>query len=269
MRTRAQEYFTMMIIHTLPAFNDNYLWLFHEQGSNDAYVVDPGDPAVVTAALKRHSLKLNGILITHHHADHTGGVESLVQDWQVPVYGPNSPHIPQVSHFFGDGETLTLSDSLALQAISVPGHTLDHIAWFTESDGQARLFCGDTLFAGGCGRMFEGDPAQMHHSLSKLGQLPGNTLVYCAHEYTLANLAFALAVEPENKALQTRWVDAQAIRKRAEPTVPTSIAVELETNPFLRCSEPTVKLAAEHESGQTLSSAWQVFGAVRQWKDSF
>jgi len=263
--------FFMIKVHTLPAFTDNYLWLFHSEGSSDAYVVDPGDGGLVLEALEKLSLNLAGILITHHHADHTGGIAQLLDFKAVPVYGPNSTNIPLVSHPFKHGETLKLSAELTFEVLEVPGHTLDHIAWFCPAHGsqQPLLFCGDTLFAGGCGRLFEGSAAQMHHSLSLLAELPENTAIHCAHEYTLANLAFAQAVEPNNRSLKQRVIDAQALRDKGLPTVPSTMALELETNPFMRCHTESVKNSLEIKLGRAINTADELLGAVRTWKDSF
>jgi len=263
--------FFMIKVHTLPAFSDNYLWLFHSEGSSDAYVVDPGDGTVVQEALEALSLNLAGILITHHHADHTGGIAQLLNNKAVPVYGPDSANIPLVSHPFKHGEILKLSPELFFEVIEVPGHTLDHIAWFCPANGAQRplLFCGDTLFAGGCGRLFEGSAAQMHQSLALLAKLPENTAVHCAHEYTLANLAFAQAVEPNNRSLNQRVIDAQALRDEGLPTVPSTIGLELETNPFMRCNTKSVKKSLETKLGRAINTAHELLGAVRTWKDSF
>jgi len=261
----------MIKVHTLPAFHDNYLWLFHLEDSKKAYVVDPGDAKVVLEALESLSLDLAGIMLTHHHPDHTGGVEELLRFRSVPVFGPNSSHIPWVSHPFTDNGTLSLAPDLVFRAIEVPGHTLDHIAWYREAttQDQAVLFCGDTLFAGGCGRLFEGTAQQMHHSLSKLAALPRNTAVYCAHEYTLANLAFASEVEPGNKRLEERVNTSRALREAGTPTVPSTIGLELETNPFMRCHASDVKRAADKRAKQPLDSEDKVLACIREWKDSF
>jgi hydroxyacylglutathione hydrolase len=253
----------------IPAFRDNYLWLFHRPGDSRAYVVDPGDARPVAAALAEHGLSLAGILITHHHPDHIGGIDALLRQWPVPVYGPAGGTVPQVTQPVGDEVWLTLDNQLTFRVMAVPGHTLDHIAYYCEQTEGPVLFCGDTLFAGGCGRLFEGTAAQMYASLTTLRRLPNTTRVYCAHEYTLANLAFARAVESDNRALSDRIKNEQAKRERGEPTVPSTIGLEKTTNPFLRCDHDSVKQAAEAHSGQTLHAPEQVLAAVRQWKDSF
>jgi len=251
----------------VPAFKDNYLWLVHD--GVDACVVDPGDAAPILAALERLGLRLAAILLTHHHADHTGGVPALLAHAAVPVFGPRNDGIAAVSTPLGQDDTLRVPGiGLDLRVIEVPGHTLGHIAYV--SDTFHWLFCGDTLFAGGCGRIFEGTPLQMATSLAKLAALPNDTLVYCAHEYTLSNLRFAHAVEGASAALQARIVDANALREAGEPTVPSTIALEKATNPFLRYTEPAIvdSLVAAgklHQGDTPLAS----FTALREWKNSF
>jgi hydroxyacylglutathione hydrolase len=254
---------------TVPAFRDNYLWLFHRADDQRAYVVDPGDAEPVEKALAEHGLSLAGILITHHHPDHTGGIDQLLSRWQVPVYGPAGGSVPQVSEALADGDSVALEIGLSFTVLTVPGHTLDHIAYFCDHTEAPLVFCGDTLFAGGCGRLFEGTATQMYESLQKLRQLPDNTRVYCAHEYTLANLAFARAVESQNGELAARIKSEQAKRERQEPTVPSTIGLEKSTNPFLRCDRESVRKAAETHSGRALTSAEEVLAAVRMWKDNF
>ncbi len=259
----------MLQVYPVAAFHDNYLWLFHRDGERRAYIVDPGDAAPVERALAARDLELAGILITHHHPDHTGGIDRLLDLYPVPVYGPDSDGIPQITHRLRQDDQLSLGERLQFRVIEVPGHTLDHIAYFHAGPEAPLLFCGDTLFAGGCGRLFEGSAAQMFGSLGKLARLPGDTRVYCAHEYTLANLEFALAVEPENTQLQRRLLAEQAKRRDNRPTVPSTIALELATNPFLRSHEPAVIAAAAAHAGSALHEPAQVLGAVRAWKDSF
>ncbi len=259
----------MIEVYPIPAFQDNYLWLFHQRDSNRAYVVDPGDAAPVEATLKARDLQLAGILITHHHYDHIGGIEQLLNHHRVPVYGPHSNNIPAITHPLREGERIELDAGMCFRILEIPGHTLDHIAYFSQAGDQSLLFCGDTLFAGGCGRLFEGTAAQMHRSLAKLAALPADTAIYCAHEYTLANLAFAQAVESDNAALNERIARDTATRKRGDPTVPSTLGLELATNPFLRCSHESVKSAAEEQAGGPLASPEEVLAAVRQWKDNF
>ncbi|MGH8808082.1 MAG: hydroxyacylglutathione hydrolase [Noviherbaspirillum sp.] len=256
----------MLSVLTVPAFQDNYLWLVHD--GKRAAVVDPGDAAPILAALEEHRLSLSAILLTHHHADHVGGVPALLQRFDVPVYGPRREAIPQITHSLGEGDTVTLPElGLKLSVLDVPGHTRGHIAYFALE--QLWLFCGDTLFAGGCGRLFEGTPEQMVASLGKLAALPDATKVYCAHEYTLSNLRFAQEVEPDNADLQLRVQNEQAKRDRGLPTVPSTIGVEKSTNPFLRYREPRIAdrlIAAGHLSAKEPIA---VFAALRQWKNSF
>ena len=251
----------MLTILPVPILKDNYVWLGHDGAQ--AFVVDPGDAEPVEAALAALGLNLATILLTHHHADHTGGVATLAERWACPVYGPDS--IALVTRPLHDGDALVLDDfGLRFTILAVPGHTLDHIAYF--ADGI--LFCGDTLFACGCGRLFEGTAEQMQASLARLAGLPDDTRVYCTHEYTLSNQRFALAVEPDNAALAAREAADAATRLRGAPTLPSTIALERATNPFLRWAQPTVAAsAAKH--GATNGSPAQVFGAIRRWKDIF
>lgn len=257
-------------IHTIPAFNDNYLWLLGDQSSGKALVVDPGDSAPVHAALTRLGLTLTDILVTHHHPDHIGGVEALAAEYGCVVHGPRSDRIPQITHPVSEGDTLRLL-GLTFEVLDVPGHTLDHIAYFCPggSDQQPWLFCGDTLFAAGCGRLFEGTAEQMHQSLGKLAALPATTRVFCAHEYTLSNLRFAVAVEPDNHTLQTRQSHVQRLREQNIPSVPFTLAEELETNPFLRSHVAAVAESASRQNEKRLHSDVEVFAALRAWKDHF
>ena len=255
-----------MKLIALPAFSDNYIWMLHD--GRHAVVVDPGESAPVINALDSHKLQLAAILVTHHHADHVGGVDELRSRLQGPVYGPRRERIPQPYVALDDGDTLDVL-GLRFKVIDVPGHTSGHIAFFTEDGGaEPMLFCGDTLFSGGCGRLFEGTPAQMHHSLSRLASLPGPTRVCCGHEYTLSNLKFARAVEPKNHDLADYNVWCEAQRAINEPTLPSSIATERLVNPFLRCAEPGVALVAQTR-GATSTDPVAVLAALRQWKNEF
>jgi hydroxyacylglutathione hydrolase len=254
---------------TVPAFKDNYLWLIHD-GMNAA-VVDPGDAAPIMASLEEHGLTLTAILLTHHHADHIGGVPALLDRFDVPVFGPRNDGIDALTHPLSEGDRVTVPGlGLELAVLDVPGHTLGHIAYVRTTPGLHWLFCGDTLFAGGCGRLFEGSPSQMAASLEKLAALPEDTEVYCAHEYTLSNLRFALAVEPGNEALQLRMRDESAKRAADLPTVPSSIGLERRTNPFLRYREPAVA-ASLVAAGKLNKGAAPVdaFAALRAWKNVF
>ena len=255
-----------MNLVALPAFTDNYIWMLHD--GHQAIVVDPGESAPVQAALDAHRLTLAGILVTHHHADHVGGVAALRPRLTGPVFGPAQEPMPQPCVPLNDGASI---DVLGLRAevIAVPGHTAGHIAFMLQPPGQAPiLFCGDTLFSGGCGRLFEGTPAQMHSSLGRLAALPGETRVCCAHEYTESNLRFASVVEPANAELAAYTVHCQALRADGLPTLPSSIALELAINPFLRCDRQDV-IAAARAHGAANDGGPAVLGALRDWKNNF
>ncbi|WP_426210629.1 hydroxyacylglutathione hydrolase [Massilia sp. TWP1-3-3] len=253
----------------VPAFQNNYLWLVHD--GVHAAVVDPGDAAPILAALAAHHLTLTAILLTHHHADHIGGVPALLATADVPVFGPRGDGIAAVTVPLGEGDCIDVPGlDLALRVFDVPGHTLGHIAYLRRTPAQPWLFCGDTLFAGGCGRLFEGTPAQLHDSLTRLAALPDDTLVYCAHEYTLANLAFAHAVEPGNTAIGARIEAENAKRARGLPTIPSTIGLEKATNPFLRATQSAI--ASELvDAGKLAPGAAPpaVFAALREWKNTF
>lgn len=251
-------------VTAIPAFADNYIWLLSTGGSKCA-VVDPGDAQAVLNMLRRQGLELDSILLTHHHADHTGGVERLVEETGASVYGPVDPRIGGQTRSFSEGETLELPAlGLEFGVIEVPGHTSSHIAFY----GQGCLFCGDTLFSVGCGRLFEGTPQQMQESLDKLAALPPGTRVFCAHEYTLSNCDFALQVEPENTALRQRASEVEASRAAGRITLPSTLGLELAVNPFLRTREPAVVAAARARNPQALPGA-STLAEIRSWKDSF
>ena len=248
----------------IPAFNDNYIWCM--QRKDLAVVVDPGDAKPVIKYCDANGLKLSAIIITHHHWDHTGGIADLLDyAGDIPVYGPNN-QIKNIQHRLGDGDTVHI-DALdtTFSVMTVPGHTLDHIAYYAEFG----LFCGDTLFSGGCGRLFEGTPAQMHNSPSKLMALPAETPVYCTHEYTMANLQFALAVEPNNQDLIDYRQWAQGQRDNDKPTLPSSLGRERQINPYVRVDQPDVIAAAANRSGHAGSSPEDVLATIRAWKDTF
>lgn len=255
-----------MYLIPVSAFADNYLWLLHD--GKRALVVDPGDAEPVLQALKTSRLQLESILVTHHHADHTGGVDELRQATGAKVYGPATERIPAPFESLRDGDSVR-SLGLDFQVLDVPGHTAGHIAFYTpDMDGRPLLFCGDTLFSGGCGRLFEGTPAQMLASLDKLAALPGATRVCCAHEYTLGNLRFALAVEPDNAMLKAYELHCQQLRKQGQPTLPSSIGQEVLINPFLRTRQAAV-MAAVHGFDASTHDDATVFAALRQWKNQF
>lgn len=257
----------MLNVEPIPAFDDNYIWLLSRAGHDGAFVVDPGDAAPVEQALSARGFALAGILITHHHFDHTGGIATLRERYGARVYGPDNSAIEGIDQVLRDGEHIDILDT-RFDVITIPGHTLDHIAYIHRGE-QPMTFCGDTLFAGGCGRVFEGTPEMMHQSLQRLAALPTETQVFCAHEYTLGNLAFAAAVEPNNPALQDRIASAQASRERGEPTVPSELSLELATNPFLRCAETSVAAGLAAQGMPAGERPVDVFAAVRGWKDNF
>jgi hydroxyacylglutathione hydrolase len=262
------ETFSMRVLNvlTVPAFNDNYLWLVHDGVS--AVAVDPGDAAPIKAALKANNLSLVAILTTHHHSDHVGGVATLLQSYDVPVYGPAHDPIPTVTKPLVENDIVTIPElDWQLSVLEVPGHTLGHIAYVAKKENW--LFCGDTLFAGGCGRMFEGTPPQMLASLDKLAALPDNTKVYCAHEYTVSNLRFALAAEPDNQALIARLKAEQAKRDQDVPTIPSNIGLEKSTNPFLRVRQPAIAQQLMTEKRVQSADPVAVFAALREWKNNF
>jgi hydroxyacylglutathione hydrolase len=254
----------MLQIEAIPAFADNYIWLLRRGAA--AAVVDPGDAEPVIEVLAAGGLALEAVLLTHHHADHVGGVADLVARHPAPVFGPAAEGIPTVDRGLCDGQVVSLAAlELELRAVAVPGHTAGHLAYL--SAGCALV--GDTLFAGGCGRVFEGSPEEMHRSLGRLAALPAATKIYCAHEYTVANLRFAREVEPANARLAARLSEALAVRAEGRPTLPSKLADELATNPFLRCGEAAVVAAAEDRAGRRLGSAAEVFAVVRGCKDGW
>ncbi len=254
----------------VPAFTDNYLWTLVRGG--DAVVVDPGDAAPVENALADRGLRLVAILITHHHPDHIGGLKALLAKHQVPVYGPRRENatIRQLTVELVDGNQVDLLGR-RFEVIEVPGHTLGHIAYYSAADDLEGpiLLCGDTLFSAGCGRLFEGTPAQMHASLSRLAALPPATQIYCTHEYTMSNLAFAQAVEPRNAALLDHVARVRKLRSQNIPSLPSSIELELRINPFLRSDQPSVREAATTRAGHEPVDDVETFATLRAWKDVF
>ena len=258
-----QETSASMQITPLPAFSDNYLWLIH--AGRHALIVDPGDAGVVEQALETNDFQLDGILLTHHHADHTDGAIALQRHWGCPVYAPESNHpVYQALHTIRvkDGDNIQFPGlpALSCQVMSLPGHTLDHIAFYIN---HRHLFSGDVIFGAGCGRLFEGSPLQMYTSLQKIAALPAETLIYPAHEYTAHNIAFALTIEPDNNALQQRAADTAMLRHQQHPTLPTTLSLEKATNPFLRCDILSEQPAFHH---------WQaldIFTEVRTQRNTF
>ncbi|PVE42466.1 hydroxyacylglutathione hydrolase [Limnohabitans planktonicus] len=256
-----------MKLIALPAFSDNYIWLLHDD--HHALVVDPGESAPVRQWLQQHPhVQLDLILVTHHHADHTGGVADLVMDTQARVLTPAMEPIPLPSTSVKEGDLVNWH-GLNLKVLDVPGHTAGHVAFWGQPAGQDPvLFCGDTLFSGGCGRLFEGTPAQMLDSLDRLAALPGNTRVCCAHEYTLSNLKFALAVDPGNTALQAYAKACHALRDQGLPTLPVALSNEQAINPFLRSRSPSVAAAVKNRDAKALDDI-ATFAALRAWKNEF
>lgn len=256
----------MLKVTEVRAFADNYIWLIHApHDSQQVVAVDPGEAAPVTRVLADRGLKLAGILMTHHHADHVGGVSELLRSHAVPTFGPATEKVPGEPTRLREGDAAAFASlGLDFRVLDVPGHTAGHIAYV----GHDAVFCGDTLFSGGCGRLFEGTPEQMAASLAKLAALPEETQVYCAHEYTVANLKFGLAVEPDNAEAASHLGHCEDLRSRDEATVPSNIRRERNVNPFLRCHRHTVKQAAERRAGRGLNPT-EVFTVIRQWKDGF
>ena len=254
----------------VPAFEDNYIWVVSD--GHHAVVVDPGEAAPVRAYLAKRGWRLSAILLTHHHQDHVGGVADLLNGQDVPVYGPAGEAIERVTQRLKNGDRVTIAaPALELSVLDVPGHTSGHIAYFQAADpgGTPHVFCGDTLFACGCGRLFEGTPQQMLASLDSLAALPGETQVHCAHEYTLSNIRFALACEPGNADLQA-WRDRAAdLRARNLPTLPTTIAHERAVNPFLRAGNPAVQAALQEQLHEKVSDRLAAFTLMREWKNRF
>ncbi|MGC3874335.1 hydroxyacylglutathione hydrolase [Halomonas sp. GXIMD04776] len=255
----------MLSVIPIPAFNDNYIWLLRQDSTTDVAVVDPGDAKPVMKYLERENLNLSTILITHHHHDHTGGLPELTKRYSPRVIGPHNPDIKEVQERVGDGDDFRVLGR-RFEVMAVPGHTLDHIAFFA-SGTPSLLFCGDTLFCGGCGRLFEGSPEQMHASLSRLTALPEDTLVFAAHEYTLANLRFAQAAEPDNKVRDRLMNECQRARDLDRPTLPSTIGRERQINPFLRVDNEQLR-STVGTHGAT-DSTESTFATLRTWKDNF
>jgi hydroxyacylglutathione hydrolase len=263
----------MIQVIPVPALRDNYIWLIRPPGNQSsnpaepasagAVIVDPGDAAPVLAALAQHRLRPLAVLITHRHPDHVAGVPELRRRYALPVYGPAGIE-PAPDHFLYEGDTVTLDGGLDLHVLEIPGHTREHIAYH----GHGLLFCGDTLFAGGCGRLLGGTAPQLYASLQRLAALPDETRIYCGHEYTLVNLRFAARIEPENARLAARLDETMRLRERGMAAVPSTLAEEKATNPFLRCHVAAVKRAAERFCDRPLNTDLEVFAMIRAWKDT-
>ncbi len=252
----------MTKILPIRAFKDNYIWLLIDK---TVWVVDPGDALPVKQFLLQNQLQLGGILVTHHHADHTGGIAGLVMEWpDIPVYGGVMSQVPQVTHFLQEGDEVRCGEQL-FSVLNIPGHTLDHIAFYNEE----MVFCGDTLFSAGCGRVFEGTYPQMYHSLMKLKRLDSATKMYCGHEYTLQNLRFAEQVEPNNTAIHEKILSVTQGLAEGKPSLPSTLADEKKMNPFLRCDELVIKEGVEKHVKHPLATPEEVFQALREWKNQF
>lgn len=252
-----------MRVHAIKAFDDNYIWAIQTHNADNVIIVDPGDAQPVQRWLEENNKHIDAIFITHHHYDHTGGVAELVEQTDCPVFGPHNTEIETITQPLGDGDTVARG-GVEWRIYETPGHTLDHISFYTPGF----LFCGDTLFSGGCGRMFEGTPEQFTQSLLTLRQLPGDTRVFCAHEYTEANLQFAQKVEPTNAVLKSYAEKVSLLRKNDQITLPSTLQLELAINPFLRFDQPTVIQAANDHAGSVKSTPEMVFYTIRQWKDT-
>lgn len=255
----------MINITPIRALQDNYIWAIHSPENCNITIVDPGDAAPVISYLSNNNLSLGSILITHHHADHTAGIVPLTTQFpKIPVYGPKHEDIHGVTHPLQEGDKISiLNGALSLSILDIPGHTRGHIAYYSNEF----VFCGDTLFSCGCGKIFEGTPHQMFASLNKLKSLPEHTLVYCAHEYTLANIAFAKQVDPSNGDLESRYQEALIAQQQGIPSLPSRLKTELKTNPFLRCDAPAIKHAVSEKFRLTPPTEVEIFAHLREWKN--
>lgn len=257
---------THFTVHFVPIFADNYVWLLKAADSQSVIVVDPGDAKPVLDYIAEHKLTPVALLITHHHYDHVDGIQPFLQQYDVPVFGPEKEHIPAMTHPLSAIETLEVHpDFPAFRVLEVPGHTKGHIAYLIEDC----LFCGDTLFSAGCGRLLGGTATQLLSSLEAISQLPLATKIYCTHEYTGANLRFAKAIEPNNADIVQRQQDVFQLRQSNQPSLPSHLALELKTNPFLRCHQRSVIQRVEQYTAQRLGNSLAVFTALREWKDQF
>ena len=259
----------LMVITAIPAFRDNYIWALRipELHPRAVVLVDPGEPGAILSWLASEDAEPAAVLITHHHDDHAGALSALCARWpKLVVHGPRHPQLPQVTHPVGEGDQVYVPAlDVRFDVLATPGHTLSHLCYL----GHGCLFSGDTLFSCGCGRLFEGSPAQMHASLERLARLPDSTLLYCAHEYTLPNIGFAREVDPDNADLTAYYVACRQRRKAGQPTLPSNLGIERACNPFLRCHLPAIQDAISQQIGQPMPNAASAFAALRAWKDVY
>lgn len=254
----------MSPILPIKALQDNYIWMFYDKPARSAWVVDPGEAMPVIHQLQTRDLRLNGILLTHHHHDHSGGIKELLDyAGEIPIYGSQMSPVTAINHRLAHEDVIQCGD-FNFRVIAIPGHTLDHVAYYADPV----LFCGDTLFSAGCGKVFEGTAAQMYASLTKLMQLPDTTAIYCGHEYTLNNLRFAQSVEPHNPWIQKKITQVRVITEARGCTLPSLLAEEKCFNPFLRCEQADVRQAVMNYIGKSICDAIDVFAALRMWKNS-
>ena len=253
-------------VKPIPSLSDNYIWLIINDSEATVAIVDPGSSAGPISYIEKMNLQPAAILVTHHHWDHVNGIEELVNRFDIPVYGPATEYVPQLTTPLADNDNFSLPElKLGFDVMDISGHTAGHIGYLTGN----KLFCGDTLFSAGCGRLFNGTAAQLHASLKRIGQLPDSTLIYCSHEYTLDNLRFAQAVEPDNSAIQSRITDVEILRGKNLPSLPVTLEMEKRYNPFLRTNRENIMQAVAQHSGQKIDNSETCFRYLRMWKDGF